>query len=500
LAAIYANALFRETPPETTASWVLATDIAPSSSLLNPTAKLQSHHHAGSTNDKIEERNKREVMSLSARDRRRIKSVKDSSDSMASGGLGIQDARMYQSALEPLVFNPSMTDMANTVNNSTNTAATLINSTPTGLTTSGPTVGIAKTNIDLEVRRRFNLPLATETSEFPAQENIIARIEPICYEQGLSSGGVSNTYLSNSIGNTGGDSTISNGTGSGMGVCAELVETAVQIYVKEWVTKLFKGCRVDGTNCGANEGILVCTERYRKRLRREEETIERRADRPTQESSSTPTILSTKPTNGVEITTLLSSEPKSSIVLPPSTAVIDRDALRRLPAEAEATEKRAGFDSDDLRLALRLDGTGTFSDPFLNNTFIEEAAYQMDIDASSPEYTTCTSSPTISKRDVVDEEEKVVRAGSSISTPVSTSLKSQFIAGRTRRGSTRLGNDVVSFNQSSNSNGFEEYINTINSTGRDDSLGNEANDWGWSGGSMNDRNQLMDVLSSILTN
>ncbi|PNS15403.1 Transcriptional coactivator hfi1 [Sphaceloma murrayae] len=260
LASLYANALYRDPPPDTTAPFVLLTDAPSSSSTLKPPT---------GTSDAISDRNKREVMALSARDRRRIKSVRDAPAPAA----GPHSARTYREALDAL---PS--------------------SVVYGLGTSGG--GTGKTNTDLEIRRRFALPLAAETREFPSRANIVARIEPIAYEEGL--GGAM-------------------GPGQ-LGAAGELVETAVETYVKEMVGAWLSMVRGEG------EG-MVGPRGYKRRVREEERREER--------------------------------------------GEIVRDVLGRLPVEIEVTDKREALGRADLRLAWRLEG-GCRDDVFLGERCREE--------------------------------------------------------------------------------------------------------------------------------
>ncbi|KAF2157878.1 hypothetical protein K461DRAFT_290149 [Myriangium duriaei CBS 260.36] len=271
LTSLYANALYRDPPPETTASWVLATD-APSSS----TTKTS---HTGGANDKIDDRNRREVMALAARDRRRIKSVKDP-EASAQLDHGLHQARRYHEALDAL---PS---------------SVLHGLGVTGIGSAASV--LSKTNTDLEIRRRFALPLAAETEEFPSRENIASRIEPICYEEGLT-GAIQAGQLS---------------------TCAELVETALETFVKELVGEWIGTVREDADG-------LVQPRRFKRRLRAEERAEDR--------------------------------------------GEIERDAVGRLPVEIEACNKRAAIGPADLRLAVQING-GMPHVPFLANRWIEDGA------------------------------------------------------------------------------------------------------------------------------
>ncbi|KAF4548894.1 Transcriptional regulator of RNA pol II-like protein [Elsinoe fawcettii] len=264
LSALHFNALYRDPPPDTTAPFVLATDTLTSSSSAPKTV---------GTSDAISDRLKREVMALSARDRRRIKSVQDPAPPLP----GPRNARTYREALDAL---PS----------------SVVYGLGTGTGAAG---GGGKTNTDLEIRRRFALPLSSETQEFPSRENIQARVEPIAYEEGLS-GAMLPAQLSSA---------------------GELVEAAVEVYIKETVGAWLSSVRQDG------EG-MVQSRGYRKRVRAEERAEER--------------------------------------------GEVQRDVLGRLPVEVEFIEKREVVGRGDLRLAWRLEG-GCRDDRFLGERWgVEE--------------------------------------------------------------------------------------------------------------------------------
>ena len=269
---------YRDAPSEPVASWVLATDTSTQASGLKPPT-------TSSAGDKVDERNKREVMALSARDRRRIKSVKDSEkDPIAT------DFTLYRESMEAVP--PSA---AGAANKTANAAAS----------------SLSKTNFDLEIKRRFALPLAAETCEFPLKADIQSRIEPIAFEEGLG-GGVASGSLSS---------------------CAELVETAAEMYVKELLATLFSVARTNG------EG-MVQTRRYRMQLRREEQMEDR--------------------------------------------GEMQRNNLGFLPVEADAVARREPLAIEDLRLAVRLDG-GRMRDRFLADRVLGDAHMDVDVDERNTE-------------------------------------------------------------------------------------------------------------------
>ncbi|GAB7341138.1 hypothetical protein MBLNU457_7441t3 [Dothideomycetes sp. NU457] len=278
LSAILANVHYRDSPPEPVASWVLATDTSPAANGLKPPT-------TSSAGDKVDERNKREVMALSVRDRRRIKSVKDGEkDTIAT------DIERYRESMEAV---PS--SAAGGAKNATTATAS----------------SLSKTNFDLEIKRRFALPLAAETCEFPLRADIQSRIEPIAFEEGLG-GGVASGSLS---------------------ACAELVETAAEMYVKEVLAALFSVSRSNG------EG-MVQTRRYRKQLRREEQMEDH--------------------------------------------GEMQRNNLGLLPVEADAVTRREPLAIEDLRLAVRLDG-GRMRDRFLADKILGDTHMDLDVNERNTE-------------------------------------------------------------------------------------------------------------------
>ena len=91
---------------------------------------------------------------------------------------------------------------------------------------------------DLEIRKRFTQPLFSEAVEFPDSESILARMLPICYEEGITSGC--------DIG------------------CADLMNIATENYVKELISNILAHIRSNGD-------YYVKTAAYRQKLQHEEE-------------------------------------------------------------------------------------------------------------------------------------------------------------------------------------------------------------------------------------
>nr|OQO18337.1 hypothetical protein B0A51_13732 [Rachicladosporium sp. CCFEE 5018]OQO18507.1 hypothetical protein B0A51_14250 [Rachicladosporium sp. CCFEE 5018] len=205
ITCLYAN-VQRDAPPTEVAPWVVATD--------KPAAGTKTAGATG-TNDATEERLKREVMSLHARDRRRVKALKG--EGKVGQDAALKEVLEYRRELE--VAQPEIAP-------------------PTG-------GGLAKTNWDLEIRRKYALPFAAETLEFPSMENVLNRVEPICYEEGLSGGAA----------------------GVAQGI-AELVEQATEAYLKDVIARL---CAHSKSNV---EGGII-TAKHRRQLKKEEQDVER---------------------------------------------------------------------------------------------------------------------------------------------------------------------------------------------------------------------------------
>lgn len=207
ITCLYAN-IQRDAPPSEVAPWVVATD--------KPTAASKAGGAAGA-NDKAEERLKREVMGLHARDRRRIKSLKPDATARAADA-PVNEMLKYQQELE--LRGPEVPTQA--------------------------TGGLAKTNWDIEIRRKYALPLAQESLEFPSQSDVQNRIEPICYEEGLVGGAPQGSLQA----------------------ISELVEQAAEVYIKELLSQLCMHSRSNGEGC-------IQTSKFRRQLQREEDDVER---------------------------------------------------------------------------------------------------------------------------------------------------------------------------------------------------------------------------------
>ncbi|CZT14498.1 uncharacterized protein RCC_00476 [Ramularia collo-cygni] len=255
----------RDPPPTEVAPWVVATD--------KPTATAKSAGAGSGANDKAEERLRHEVMHVHARDRKRIKLSKEPAYPVNDG---LRDMQEYRNEL-----GIHQRQQAQQVE-------------PQSATGTGPS-GLAKTNWDVEIRRRYAQPLASELLEFPSLHEIQSRIEPICYEEGLTNG-------------------VQQGA---MQACAELVEQATEVCVKEMIGALLNQVRSNAV--GGRGGIQ--TTKFQRQLRKEEEDVE--------------------------------------------VGIVQRTAGGLLPVEVEAQLKQKPVSMQDLSLAAGLSNTYLRRDRFL---------------------------------------------------------------------------------------------------------------------------------------
>ncbi|KAI9883311.1 MAG: hypothetical protein M1823_004933 [Watsoniomyces obsoletus] len=196
IAAIYGN-VTRDLPDQGVANWVSTND-KPS-----PPSKPIS-------GDATEQRLKMEIMQLSARDRRRLKDIPENDAPDLYATLLGQD--YFAKQIKPPDIGPLSAG------------------------------GMNKTNWDMEIRKRYAQPLASETGEFPDAESIAARMTPICYEHGIV-----------------------NGAADGVAAFAAL---ATDAFMKEVLSEILDRTRSNGPN-------YVSTASYKKQLRHEEAAFAR---------------------------------------------------------------------------------------------------------------------------------------------------------------------------------------------------------------------------------
>ncbi|KAF7589105.1 transcriptional coactivator hfi1/ADA1 [Aspergillus hancockii] len=195
ICAIIGN-LTRDLPDHGVASWVSANDKP--SVVSKPTS-----------GDAAEQRLKTEVMQLPPRDRRRLKAIPE----RAPHETAHNELEEYHLAKQ--IKLPSQVPAS--------------------------AGGLNKTNWELEIRKRYAQPLASETGEFPDAESIHARMIPICYEESIVSG-------------------------AGL-PCAEFMATATETFVKEVLSVVFSRTRSNGPS-GTINGMMM--RKYRQQLEREE--------------------------------------------------------------------------------------------------------------------------------------------------------------------------------------------------------------------------------------
>ncbi|KAF7175333.1 hypothetical protein CNMCM7691_007924 [Aspergillus felis] len=195
ICAIIGN-LTRDLPDHGVASWVSAND--------KPSVVSKP-----SSGDAAEARLKTEVMQLPPRDRRRIKAIpeRDPHETVPN------EVEEYHLAKQ--IKLPSQVPAS--------------------------AGGLNKTNWELEIRKRYAQPLASETGEFPDAESIHARMIPICYEESVVSG-------------------------AGF-PCAEFMAIATETFVKEVLSVVFSRTRCNGPS-GTINGMMM--RKYRQQLELEE--------------------------------------------------------------------------------------------------------------------------------------------------------------------------------------------------------------------------------------
>jgi transcriptional coactivator HFI1/ADA1 len=103
---------------------------------------------------------------------------------------------------------------------------------------------------DLEIRKRYAQPLASESGEFPDVSTVESRMLPICYETGLTSGHVQDA--------------------------PHFMSVATETFIKEVLSSIFSKTRSNGPGAAGSAGTggaatWVQTNKYRNQLEREEE-------------------------------------------------------------------------------------------------------------------------------------------------------------------------------------------------------------------------------------
>ena len=201
IAGIYSNSM-RDSPETEIAPYVSSTD--------KPTTTTAGKPVSG---DAAEQRLKAEIMALPARERHRLKQLAE------QGSLGDDFARVMRSIKDREIIKP-----------------------PDVVPASAG--GFNKTNWELEIGKRFELPLFSESNEFPDADMIQKRMVPLCYQEGLAGGAGPN--------------------------CADLVNVAAEMFVKGLLADSLRRTRSNGVG-------YVQTAKFRRRLAREENQLTRGA-------------------------------------------------------------------------------------------------------------------------------------------------------------------------------------------------------------------------------
>lgn len=108
------------------------------------------------------------------------------------------------------------------------------------------------TDWDIEIRKRYTQPLASESGEFPDSGIIESRMLPICYETGLTSGHVQDA--------------------------AYFMSVATETFIKEVLSSVFSKTRSNGPGTTGSAGTggganWIQTHKYRIQLEREEQAF-----------------------------------------------------------------------------------------------------------------------------------------------------------------------------------------------------------------------------------
>lgn len=211
----------RDSPEPGVAAWVTA---ASDKSAATGSGK------ATVTSDAGEQRLKKEVMAIHARDRKRLKNVGVDADGKAKLDDETQRRNQYEEAYSAARYKvPEVV---------------------------GAGSGLTKTNWEPEIKKRYAQPLFSESVEFPDIATIFARMVPICYEEGIPQGSNMPT--------------------------AELVVNSAEYFLKDLLTTVFERVRSNGprdensVTGNGHDGIFgggVFTARYKRQVAKELELV-----------------------------------------------------------------------------------------------------------------------------------------------------------------------------------------------------------------------------------
>lgn len=224
----------RDSPEPGIATWVTA---ATDKSVTTNTAKTAVTSDAG------EQRLKKEVMAIHARDRRRLKNAQNEDSKTKEQDDGTSRRNEYEEAYSASRYK--VPDVAPTA------------------------AGLTKTNWEPEIKRGYQQPLFAESAEFPDATNVFARMVPKCYEEAIPQG-----------------STMA---------CAEYVVTAAEYFFKEFLGTIVDRVRVNGPsydylNSGHDGqfGGGAFTASYRKQVVKEMEAVKNKTLHKTRDDEMLP--------------------------------------------------------------------------------------------------------------------------------------------------------------------------------------------------------------------
>ncbi|KAK5946341.1 hypothetical protein PMZ80_000483 [Knufia obscura] len=226
----------RDSPEPGIAAWVTAqTD--KSATTTAPKAAV--------TSDAGEQRLKKEVMAIHARDRRRLKNMNNEADAKAKDQ---DEASQKRNAYEE-AYNASKYKVPEV----TNPNAT----------------GLTKTNWEPEIKKRYQQPLFAESAEFPDAASVLARMVPICYEEGLPQG--------SSL------------------ACSDFVVSAAEFFLKDFLGTVFERVRANGPSYeylgNGHDGQFgggIFTAKYRRQVSKEMELVKTGALQRTRDDDMLP--------------------------------------------------------------------------------------------------------------------------------------------------------------------------------------------------------------------
>ena len=230
----------RDSPEPGIAAWVTAaTDKSAAAAASKPAV----------TSDAGEQRLKKEVMAIHARDRRRLKNMAAEADGKAKAeDDAAQKRNQYEEAYLASKYKvPEVTNAA--------TASAL-----------------TKTNWEPEIKKRYQQALFTESAEFPDATNVFARMVPICYEEAITQGSSMAT--------------------------AELVVTSAEYFLKDFLSTVMERVRANGpreensVTSNGHDGIFgggIFTSKYKKQVSRELDAVKEGKLQRTRDDEMLPT-------------------------------------------------------------------------------------------------------------------------------------------------------------------------------------------------------------------